>query len=127
MEQSQLNKRNSMATASLVMGVISLISIFTITYSGYAYFFACMSILFAVLSKGSGLKMPDKAIGGFVTSILSIVLITVLLAFGTFILVKMFGLETVLDPDALQAAINDLIEKFSSELPTDFLLGGKIL
>ncbi len=59
MEQTPRPNRNPMATAAQILGVLSLLSILSLFYWPYAIVFASMSILFAVLSRGGGFKMPD--------------------------------------------------------------------
>lgn len=112
-----------MATASLTLGILSLLSITTVIYAAYAYFFACMSMILAILSKGGSSRMPKKAKGGFTISLVSLALVTFLLIAGFFILVNLFGLETVLDPEALLEAVSEFMGQLTEELP----VGGNIL
>ena len=51
-------------------------------------------------------------------SILSIVITVVILVLGFYLAIQLFGLETLMDPDALQQAISDLYNQLSTQLPT---------
>lgn len=113
MEQSTPTKPNPMAMFSLILGIASFLFILNVYY---ALFFGCMGILFAVLSRGSGLKMPDKAIGGFAVSVVAISLSTVLTIASFYLMIRLFGLETATDPEALQNAVIELYNSMMIEM-----------
>ena len=103
---------NSMASASQIMGIISAICIVFFFLPGsmlLGLVLGCMAILFAHLSKGSGEHFPTQAKVGLGTSIFSLCVFCLLLLMslaGLYMLVQMFGWETVLDPDALMEAMD---------------------
>ena len=99
---------NKMATLSLMLGVLTLLSVISIYFIYFALPMGCMSILFAHLSKGDSYRLSPKAVGGMTVSILSIVITVVILVLGFYLAIQLFGLETLMDPDALQQAISDL-------------------
>ena len=116
---------NRMAAASQFLGILSVLSI------GFFFFFASISavplglicsslgILMAHLSKGNGYRFPPQAMIGLCTSIFSLVvfiLLIILSALSLYLAVQMFGLETVLDPEALQNAINDFMNQYLNSI-----------
>lgn len=117
MEQTQRPNRNPMATAALVLGVLSLLSILSLFYWPYAIVFASMSILFAILSRGGSFKMPDKAVHGLAISAISVTITIFLLAFSLTLLFALFDLETILDPEALQSALLEFYNNWMNQLP----------
>ncbi len=122
MEQSHQPKQNSMANASMILGFAAIFLAFTASAAPfYAFFCGCMSILFATLSRGSGLKMPDKALAGFITSIFALVITTLLFLAVLYlrqILAQRFGKDVLEDPVAMQKALNELANSFFSPLET---------
>jgi len=80
--QPQLKKQNSMALASLIMGIIGIVT-FCSCYGGLI--FGSLGIIFALLSKTED-HLEGNAIGGLITSIIALVLtviVTILyVAFG---------------------------------------------
>ena len=58
---------NGFATASLVLGILALVSVFTFTVIP-PFFFGSLSIIFGILSKHSSRKMSSKALTGTITS-----------------------------------------------------------
>ena len=120
MNQRKRTQPNIMATASLSMGICAIISLFNVER---AVFFGSLGILFACLSRGDSLKMPEKSVGGFATSIFAIVISVLLTLFSILLMVEMFGMETVMNPEALQKAITDLYTQLLEEMPA----GGSIL
>lgn len=124
MEQTGRRKPNGMATASLVLGIFAILSILNVYY---ALFLGSMSILLACLSRGDSYKMPEKAIGGFATSTFAIVISVLLTAFSMYLMLEMFGLETLLDPEALQEAITNLYSNLLNEMQMDLQTGGAAL
>lgn len=117
-------KPNPMANLALVFGVLSLLSVISIYFIYFALPLGCLSILFAHLSKGDSYRMSGKALGGSITAGFSILLAVVVLVLGFYLAIRLFGLETLMDPDALQKAITDLYSNLSTQLPTT---GGDIL
>lgn len=115
MEPVQHTKPNRMAQASLILGILAVLSVMNIYY---ALFLGSMGILFATLSRGSSLKMSEKAIGGMAASSAAIVLSIVLTVGSMLILIKLFGLETAMDPEALQNAVTELYNKLLNEMQT---------
>lgn len=114
MPQSQLKKGNRMAMASLILGIIALFSLLNVYY---AVFLGSLSILLASLSRGGGLKMSGQAIGGTAVSAFAIVCSVLLTVFSMYMMIRMFGLETALNPEALQEAIMELYEKLLNTSP----------
>lgn len=119
MEQLQQTKRNPMANASLILGVLAIGLAFIIPV--YGLFCGCLSILFATLSRGSGLKMPDKALAGFITSIFAIV-IAILFSIAALylqqLLAQKFGADVLQDPTKLQNILDELMRSYMNELQT---------
>lgn len=117
MEQSRQFKPNPMAKASMVLGFIAIFLAFTIPF--YAFFFGCMSILFATLSRGSGLKMPDKALAGLITSIFALVIaafLSIAVLYLQQILTERFGADVLQDPVSFQKALSDLLNSYTQPL-----------
>lgn len=120
------NKPNFMAAASQYAGILSSICAVLFFLLGtpallLAVCTSCLSILFAHLSKGGGVRFSGQAIAGIGTSIFSLVvcvLITILAVLGMYMAVRLFGLETALDPDALQKALSDLMNQYMNSLTT---------
>lgn len=123
MEQTQQPNRNPMATAALVLGVLSLLSILSLFYWPYAIVFASMSIMFALLSRGGSFKMPGKAVQGLAISTFSLVVTIFLLAFSLTVLLVLFDLETILNPEELQKALLEFYNNWMNQLPA----GGSLL
>lgn len=110
-------KPNRMANLSLVLGVMTILSVVSIYFIYFALPLGCMSILFAHLSKGDSYRMSPKAVGGMIASILAILIAAVILVLGFYLAIQLFGLETLMDPDALQQAISNLYNQLSTQLP----------
>ena len=123
MEQTQRPNRNPIATAALVLGVLSLLSILSLFYWPYAIVFASMSIMFALLSRGSSFKMPGKAVQGLAISAFSLVVTVFLLIFSLTVLLVLFDLETILNPEELQKALLEFYNNWMNQLPA----GGSLL
>jgi len=87
----------------------------------YALFCGCLSILFAILSRGSGFRMPDKAIAGFIASSFAIV-IAVLLSIAVLyveqFLKQRFGADVLNDPVKVQQLLNELADSYMNSLRT---------
>ena len=115
---------NSMASASQIMGIISAICIVFFFLPGsmlLGLVLGCMAILFAHLSKGSGEHFPTQAKVGLGTSIFSLCVYALLLLMslaGLYMLVQMFGWETVLDPDALMEAMDNFMKQYLNSMTT---------
>ena len=78
-----------------------------------------MGILLAHLSKGRRTHFPPQAMVGLCTSIFSLVvyiLLILLSVLSLYLAVQIFGLETVLDPEALQNAINDFMNQYLNSI-----------
>lgn len=118
MEQPNYPKRNPMATTAFVLGILSLLAVLSLYYWPYAIVFASMSILFAVLSRGGNLKMPDKAVQGLAISVFSIVVTTFLLLLTFTLLLTLFDMETIMNPEALQKALLEFYNRLTTKLPT---------
>lgn len=110
-------KPNRMANLSLALGVLTILSVVSIYFMYLALPLGCMSILFAHLSKGDSYRMSPKAVGGMIASILAILCAAVILVLGFYLAIQLFGLETLMDPDALQQAISNLYNQLSTQLP----------
>lgn len=119
MEQLQQTKRNPMANAALILGFFAIGLAFAIPV--YGLFCGCLSILFATLSRGSGLKMPEKALAGLITSVFAIV-IAILLSIATLylqqFLTQKFGAEALQDPAKLQNMLDELMQSYMNSLQT---------
>ena len=110
-------KPNRMANLYLILGVLTLLSVISIYFIYMALPLGCMSILFAHLSKGDSYRLSPKAVGGMTVSILAILITVVILVLGFYLAIQLFGLETLMDPDALQKAISDLYNQLPTQLP----------
>ncbi|MBQ7840270.1 MAG: hypothetical protein IJ390_07265 [Lachnospiraceae bacterium] len=64
--QQPVSRPNGFATASLVLGIIALLSAFTMTILP-PLIFGSLSIILGMLSRGSG-KMSSRALGGVISS-----------------------------------------------------------
>lgn len=120
MEQTKRTKPHLMANVSLVLGILAIFSLLNVYYT---LFLGCMGILFACLSRGSSLKMPDKAIGGFAISVFAIIISVLLTVFSMYLMIELFGMETAMDPEALQEAITELYTRLLNEMSA----GGSVL
>ncbi len=127
-EQQNFNpyrkKPNRMASLALILGVLALLSVVSIYFFYLALPLGCMGIFFAHLSKADGYRLPAKSIGGMTLSILAIFIALVVLVLGFYLAIRLFGLETLLDPDALQKAITDLYNQLAVPIQST---GGGIL
>lgn len=124
MENTKRNAPNRMAATSLVLGIFAILSVLDVYY---AVFLGSMSIILACLSRGSSLKMPEKAKGGFITSSFAITISIVITVFAMFLLVEMFGIETVMNPEALQEAMSELYNNLFNQMQMDLQTGGSAL
>ena len=120
MVQKPRSKPNQLANASLILGILAVLSILNIYY---ALFLGCLSILLACLSRGDSFRMPEKAIGGFAVSAFAIVISILITVFSMYVMVKIFGMDTVMDPEAFQKALMD----FYTKLMNDAQAGGTAL
>ncbi|MCI8559015.1 MAG: hypothetical protein HFI19_14905 [Lachnospiraceae bacterium] len=119
MEQLQQTKRNPMASAALMLGLFAIGLAFIIPV--YGLFCGCLSILFANLSRGSGLKMPDKALAGLITSIFAIVIALLLSVAALYLqqfLAQRFGAEALQDPANLQKILDEFMRSYMNEFQT---------
>ena len=118
---------NRMAAISPFMGIASVISLgFLILPSSVmalplGLILSNMAILFAHLSKGGGFRFPQQAMVGMGTGFFSLAIYLIMLLISVlslYLAVQMFGLETVLDPEALQKALNDYLNEQLNFLTT---------
>lgn len=68
-------RNNTFATLSLIFGILTFVSLPTVIFS---YFFGSLSIIFAILSKGSSFQMASMAKTAVALSLSGMVLITAL-------------------------------------------------
>lgn len=68
-------QNNTFAILSLIFGILTFLTLFTVIFP---FFFGSLSIIFAVLSKGSSLKMNSLAKSAVMLSLSGIILITAL-------------------------------------------------
>lgn len=71
----QRNNTNTFATISLIFGILAFLSLLTVVLP---YVFGSLAIIFAILSKGSSLKMDSLAKTAVTISLCGILLITAL-------------------------------------------------
>ena len=119
MDPLQQTKQNPMATAALILGFFAIGLAFIIPI--YGLFCGCLSILFATLSRGSGFRMPDKAIAGFITSSFANVIASILFISTLYLqqfLAQRFGADVLEDPVALQKALNEWMLQYLNTLQT---------
>lgn len=110
MEPQSLHKRpNPMINASLALGVCSLLFFLNVYLS---LIFSSLGIMFALLSRGSSLRLSEKAVGCLSVSLTSLVLLLILVIGSTCIVISLFGLETAMDPKALQDAMMNWLETY---------------
>lgn len=69
----QRNNTNTFATISLIFGILTFLSLVTVVLP---YVFGSLAIIFAILSKGSSLKMDSLAKTAVTISLSGILLIT---------------------------------------------------
>ena len=122
MDPLQQTKQNPMATAALILGFFAIGLAFIIPI--YGLFCGCLSILFATLSRGSSLRMPEKALAGFITSAFAIVIALLPFIASLYLqqfLTQQFGAEALEDPASLQKALDELLRSYIDKLQT----GGK--
>lgn len=133
-QRKQYPAANRMAAASQYMGILSIIFILFVFVPVFAtalplgLVLSNMGILFAHLSKGGDTHFQPQAMVGLGTSIFSLcvyLLLIVLSIAGIWLLIQMFGLETVLDPEALMDALMNLMNQ--SFDPVIFSTGGSAL
>lgn len=68
-------RNNTFAILSLIFGILTFLTLFTVIFP---FFFGSLSIIFAVLSKGSSLRMNSLAKSAVTLSLSGIILITAL-------------------------------------------------
>ena len=100
---------NNFATASLICAVMAIMSCMIVYVT---FFFGCMSILFAFLSRQDSFKMPSISKIGLGISIIGIVLTSVLTAGSLAFLLETFGLEMILQqPDQILEELLKMMEE----------------
>lgn len=118
---------NRMAAASQFLGIFSVISIGFFFLPGvipaipFGLICSNMGILFAHLSKGDSHRLSPQAMVGLGTSAFSLVIYILLILLGLmglFLAARMFGLETAMDPEALQNALSDFVNQYMNSLTT---------
>lgn len=78
-EQPEPPQKNAMSTASMVMGLLTVVT--TIMCTVYIPFITCgLAILFAILSKGKSRSMSGSAVTGTITGIGGFILNILLIA-----------------------------------------------
>lgn len=78
------NPKSNMATASLVLGIVSAVMLCFCT--GFNIIAAIVSIILGFLSKGNAKKLPGNAKAGIIISIIVIVLTIILIIFSMILL-----------------------------------------
>lgn len=68
-------RNNTFAILSLIFGILTFLTLLTVIFP---FFFGSLSIIFAILSKGSSLKMNSLAKSAVTLSLSGIILITAL-------------------------------------------------
>ena len=99
------------ATASLICAVMSIMScmIFYVTF-----FFACLSILFAILSRQDTLHMPGASKLGLGISVLAITGTITLTGSSLVFLVETFGLDMILNhPEQILEDLLKMMEEMT--------------
>lgn len=86
---------NAMSVASLVLGILSIVSLCMVYFSPI---FACLSILFALLSRGSQKKLHGFSIVGIVTSVFGLAISAII-----WICVFVFAFQLMSDPSRVSA------------------------
>lgn len=82
--QPRTTASSGMATVSLILGILSLVSLCLIPIS---VFFGALSVIFALLSKGGEYKLPGNSKAGIILSVAGVLLsfiFTVLVAIAAF-------------------------------------------
>ena len=105
------SRRMGFANAALMCGIMSIMScmIFYVTF-----FFGCMSILFALLSRQDSLKMPSTAKTGLIIAVIGLLLTSILTAGSLSFLLDTFGLEMILQhPEQILDELLNMMEEIS--------------
>ena len=98
-------QRNGMASASFVLGIISIVSAF------FGFFIiGPLGITFALLSRDE--KMNSTALTGFILSLIGSVLSIIVLVFTYAFL---FNMSNMLKDPALREQIEDIFEEFNMD------------
>ena len=80
----------SFATASLVCGILSIVSMIMVFTP---YIFGGLGIFFGIMSRGKDCKFSSKTIAGIICSCLGILLITAIIVILIFVLVQTYTLD----------------------------------
>ena len=94
-----MEKQNALCTASLVIGIMSLIAIFF----GMSLPLGALGIVLAILSRGAG-KLEKSAIAGLITSIIGLVV-------GLCVIIFIFAL---MSGNTLEQLINRIYTQYES-------------
>ena len=70
------------SVAALVLGIISLIMVVSCCFTVFSFIPAIAGIVCAMIAKSRTIRFEDIALGGFICSIISLVLFLLLLIFG---------------------------------------------
>lgn len=97
-------KPNAFAVASLVMGILAMVTLCTIYLP---IVFGSLSIIFAILSKGSQKHMPGMSHAGIITAVSGIIFSVITIAATLFILFT--------NPDIYQEYKQELNRMFSEQ------------
>ncbi|MCI8854126.1 MAG: hypothetical protein HFI31_08535 [Lachnospiraceae bacterium] len=108
------SRTNAFALASLISGILSLITCLIIYLT---VFFGCLSIIFALLSRQEALKMPGSAQAGCVLSTVAMILSAVLTAISFVYLIYLFGWETVQNPEELLRQYSEYMKTLGGMTP----------
>lgn len=108
------SQANIFAIASLIFGVLSLITCLIIYLT---VFFGCLSIIFAILSRQEALKMPGSSQAGCVLSTVAMILSAVLTAISFAYLIYLFGWETVQNPEELLRQYSEYMKTLGGMTP----------
>ncbi|MDO4293028.1 MAG: hypothetical protein Q4C65_07320 [Eubacteriales bacterium] len=84
MNSSAKPARNGFATASIVLGVIALVSTFSMTLIP-AFFCGALSVMLGLLSRGNSRTMSGNALAGVAVSVCAIVINAALFVFSFYI------------------------------------------
>lgn len=94
MESQTNSTEKSFATASLVFGILALVSFCTIVFP---IIFGSLSILFAVLSHRKGQQLAGMALGGIVTSVSGIAISVMIIVMYIMMLPQLLSDEAFLE------------------------------
>jgi hypothetical protein len=88
------NQPNGMATASLVLGILAIISLCCIYGS---YIFGGIGITLALLSRGKNTKLSTNALIGTILSVIGMIIATVLIVISVILVFSKYGFENYME------------------------------